>query len=469
MWTIIIAIIILASIIFLVVARIKYIKYLKTKELQDEQNVETVQSNSERPKFQSNLSSISFPDRVDAIVWHIKAIERAIASFDLNFANLSYAKLIESIRQQSINEPRKYDDSLKIIQNEYAEFRRTYGVKYPEQFLPPEERKENVHQTDNILVYLQTLNYYELPKSILKHIDIVKTINQWNELGFKPKKDEFGSWNSIKRQEKYFEFVSASINNHSHKISLETGKRITSNPTHIKTLIEQGCSLDEFINISEDLKYFFNAIDFFNKKNYNQSMIEINKAIIIKSLKDYTELKDEISIKLGDESVAEDKFKKFENDIDSPIHTREIFDWLKIIILNKDFVKAKNYIEKINETLDKLAKGLIQPKIYGKQSSGWYIGKKDDFNNNLNKSFDFDVMLQNQSEDAIKLLGLFVFQYSGKDINPIETVADIYVKWDIIDKAKILYSLCLERLSNIDKPRVIARLNKKLSELEKKD
>ena len=81
------------------------------------------QTNSARQKFQSKISSLPFPDRTDAIVWHINAIESGLTNGDLEFSNLSYAKLIESIRQQNINENGNFADHLQIIRKEYDELR----------------------------------------------------------------------------------------------------------------------------------------------------------------------------------------------------------------------------------------------------------------------------------------------------------------------------------------------------------
>jgi hypothetical protein len=110
----------------------------------------TTQSTSSRPQsFQSKIKGVQFPDRVDAIVWHINAIDNALKSNDLSLANLSYAKLIESIRQQNVNEKGNYDDALNTIRSEYDQFRQVYNLDYPPQFLPPSQRpKTNSTNTD---------------------------------------------------------------------------------------------------------------------------------------------------------------------------------------------------------------------------------------------------------------------------------------------------------------------------------
>lgn len=100
------------------------------------------QTNSTRQKFQSKISDLPFPDRIDAIVWHIKAIDKGLANNDLDLANLSYAKLIESIRQQNVTENGNFEDHLQTIRKEYDEFRAYYGLEYPQQFLPPSQRQK---------------------------------------------------------------------------------------------------------------------------------------------------------------------------------------------------------------------------------------------------------------------------------------------------------------------------------------
>jgi tetratricopeptide (TPR) repeat protein len=428
------------------------------------------QTSSTRHKFQSKISDLPFPDRIDAIVWHIKAIDKGLSSGDLELANLSYAKLIESIRQQNVTEKGSFEEHLKTIRKEYEEFRTFYGLEYPQQFLPPSERKkkeptQSSTSQDNTLVFLETLNFEELPKSVIKHIDIVRTVSQWNELGFKPKKDQYGRWNDIKRQERYFEFIAASATNPRHKLSLETGKRITSKPYFIKALVEQGIPLEDFVDNGDDLKHFIKADDLFNEKSYEEALKEIELAISIRATSDYKELKKDIQVKLGNEDVVDQLFKKHEFDIDSPIHTGEIFDWFKALLKNNKIDKVVSYIQKTNETLDKLAKGEIKSKIYGQQSGDWYSYKKEDFNKNLFRIFDFSALQIEQTDETLKMLDLFIKLYIGKEIKPIESIADIYVQWQLKDKALELYKLCLDKLAGEEKPRVKARLTKKINEL----
>lgn len=122
--------------IILIVLAVGLVIYLLTKKKSDTKT--TVQKGN---KFQSKLNQLYFPDRVDTIKWHIDAIDKGFKNGDLGFVNLSYAKLIENIRQQNENENGNYEDVLKTIMDEYTEFRNIYGLQDPEQFLPPAERK----------------------------------------------------------------------------------------------------------------------------------------------------------------------------------------------------------------------------------------------------------------------------------------------------------------------------------------
>lgn len=105
------------------------------------------ESDTPRQKFQSKISDIPFPDRINTIIWHIKAINNALETGDLELANLSYAKLIESIRQQNINENGSFENHLQAIRKEYEEFRNLYGLEYPKQFLPPSQRQKTKSAT----------------------------------------------------------------------------------------------------------------------------------------------------------------------------------------------------------------------------------------------------------------------------------------------------------------------------------
>ncbi len=121
---------------FIILVGVGLVIYLLTKKKSDTKN--TGQQSNE---FQSKINQLYFPDRVDTIKWHIDAIDKGFKNGDLGLVNLSYAKLIESIRQQNENEKGNYEDALKTIKDEYTEFRNIYKLEYPEQFLPPAERK----------------------------------------------------------------------------------------------------------------------------------------------------------------------------------------------------------------------------------------------------------------------------------------------------------------------------------------
>ena len=98
-------------------------------------------TNRQPAHFLSQISSLQFPDRTDAIAWHLNAINKGVSTGDHALANLSYAKLIESIRQQSINDDGKYETILASVRAEYEQFRQVYSMEYPAQFLPKAERQ----------------------------------------------------------------------------------------------------------------------------------------------------------------------------------------------------------------------------------------------------------------------------------------------------------------------------------------
>ena len=454
-------------IIGIVLVVLYYIGKNKQKNQPEKKNLSkknpSFQSNS---SFQSKLSAIKFPDRINAIDWHNQKIQQGLKTGDIELANLSYAKLYESIRQQNVNDNGEFDEILQAVGKEYKGFREYYQVEYPEQFLPPEERKKKkekeFEKIKSLPVYLETGNYIELPKQILKYVDIVKPISEWYEIGLKPKKEKYGRWKAIKRNERYFGFYDAKLDKPSHKISLETGKRITQKPYFIKALNEQGIPLTDFVAYGEDLEHFVRAVDFFDNQEFKNAQKEIDKALELKRKEDYEELKVDIEIKLNNEQVVDEEFKKYEFDIDSAIHTGKFNDWLKVLISNHKYDKVIHFINQANKTLEKLISGEIEPKIYGKQSSDYYQYKQEQFNRNLIYIFDFKSSELEKSENSIKLLELFLSLYNKEDFRPIEKIADQFGAWNLNERANGLYQECLKMIGNENNPRIKSRIEKKI-------
>ncbi|CAM1342671.1 hypothetical protein [Tenacibaculum amylolyticum] len=455
-------------IIGIVLVTLYYIGKNKQKNQQEKKNLSKKKNSlKSRPSFQSKLSKIKYPDRINAIDWHYQKIQQGLRAGDVDLVNLSYSKLYESIRQQNVNDNGEFNDILEIIKQEYLEFREYFQVEYPEQFLPQEERKKKKEQelekNKELPIYLETGNYIELPKQILKYVDIVKPISEWHEIGLNPKKEIQGRWKAIKRSERYFGFYDANLNKKEHKVSLQTGKRITKKPYFIKALNEQGVPLTDFVAYSEHLEYFIKAVTFFDNQEFENAQKEIDKALELKREEDYKELKVNIEIKLNNEEIVDKEFEKYKFDIDSAIHTGKFNDWLKVLINNNKYDKVIYFINQANNMLEKLISGEIEPKIYGKQSSDYYLYKKEQFNKNLIYIFDFKNSELEKSENSIKLLELFLNLYNKEDFRPIEKVADQFSMWNLRKRSIELYRECLRMIGNENKPRIKSRIEKKIN------
>ena len=95
--------------------------------------------NSPKKKTRSNND---YPERWEAIKFFENRINEAVKSGDIENANLNFAKLVESIRQQNINSKGKLSQFYENVQKEYSYFRSLYSLEYPQQFLPPSKRKK---------------------------------------------------------------------------------------------------------------------------------------------------------------------------------------------------------------------------------------------------------------------------------------------------------------------------------------
>jgi len=420
----------------------------------------TFNQNQNKQKF-----TAGFPDRTASIGVFKEKIDKSIQTGNIDIANLNFAKLVESLRQQNINENGVLEKDLEYAIKKYSEFRDFYNVDYPEQFSPPEERKKAQSKYDNDYVLLTTLNYNELPKQILKHIDKIKTAKEWRELRLSPKKEQYGDWKPLKRQERYFDFKSIKqIDN--YKEAIESSKRITKNPYYISALIEQGCNTNEFLFVGEDIRFFITGLDKQDKADFDSALLNITKAVELNPLKEYSELESDLKARLGDLNTIKQKFKQHEFDIDSPIHTGEIYDWLKGLVLKNEYTLITMYIKQSIDILDNLTSGRIKSKIYGQQSSDWYSYKKEDFHKNIlsiTKGVDFTEDLK--TKDLSDLFQLIAEMYIGKQTKPLEDLGDILNKHSENSEAKKIYIKCLKMIGSDEKPRVRDRIQKKIEKI----
>jgi len=149
-------VILIIVIIFVV---LYYIGKNKQKNQPEKKNL-----SNKNPSFQSKLSSIEFPDRINAIDWHNQKIQQGLKTGNIDLANLSYAKLHESIRQQNVNDNGEFNGILKVIEQEYKEFREYFQVEYPEQFLPPSKRKKKKTINSKLTELIKTLGEQSHPE-----------------------------------------------------------------------------------------------------------------------------------------------------------------------------------------------------------------------------------------------------------------------------------------------------------------
>jgi tetratricopeptide (TPR) repeat protein len=107
----------------------------------------------QRPSINSNINSSTqrttintqptksikkpYPDRTKDITFHREKLREALAQGDLQFANLSFAKLVESTRQQNENLDGMFRLDYEHTLKEYEEFLSKNNLDKPEQFNDP--------------------------------------------------------------------------------------------------------------------------------------------------------------------------------------------------------------------------------------------------------------------------------------------------------------------------------------------
>lgn len=315
------------------------------------------------------------------------------------------------------------------------------------------------------LYYLENLNYSNVAKSVVKHIDIVRSKTMWNDMGFNPHRQNDGRMSGIKREGIFYGFHQADEKNEVNILSLKTGKRITKKPHFIIGMMKHGVDLGEFIFGKKDIIHFKNAYELYYGGKYELALGEIECACSERELEEYIDLRSNIKIKLNDESEVYNLFNKYEFDVDSAVQSERIFDWLNVLIKHGKTDKVANYILTTINMLDNLASGAVFKRIYGNQSAEYYLYVKSCFTKNLHKIFDRDMSAMECSNNNDKMFEVFAELYTGKDMLSIEIIADVYHRWGENKKAENLYLLCLLEAEKANKPRVTTRLTDKIRKI----
>lgn len=322
--------------------------------------------------FSSEINK--FPDRTEAIKFHKQSVLNALATGNIELANLSFAKLVESIRQQNINSGGSLDTELALIREIYDSFRMEYHMEYPNQFLPPKEKKKiETKVEDSYLSFDGPLNP-KTPKEFIPLLDTIKKKCEWETLGFKPKSDAFGNYRPVRRKGLFFGFREITSFDEDKDKALQTGKKYTTNPKDILAFLNYGCSYEDFVSISDDIKAYYETHKHYKNGQFELAMVEIKKALVLNPTeKLYKELFFDIKFELKDISAIEGDIAyhiETYGGISAMAHSEKIDRWIKLLYKLDEYQKAMDIINIINHLFDQ---EIAEKRVYKKPEGVKYI------------------------------------------------------------------------------------------------
>jgi hypothetical protein len=223
------------------------------------------------------------------------------------------------------------------------------------------------------------------PREFLPFIDIIRKETDWKQTGFPIKKDKNGNYKPIVRSGLWFGFTPLVSANNPELLAIQTGKRCTVHPSGVYLLVRQGASYQEFAALSPDVISYCEAMRFRESEQFPEALQHITKAFKDKPDEPlYATLFFELRLQLNDDSSIDEELAYFENDIDALVHGGRIYELLRYLT-RKNKSKALNAIQFVNQSLDDLADGRKQSRIYAHQKGSWYKYKKDQFNKKTEK------------------------------------------------------------------------------------
>lgn len=271
------------------------------------------------------------------------------------------------------------------------------------------------------------MNFINIPEEFIPYVDKIKNYKQWKETGLTIKKDRssnnLANFHPIIKNGLYyrFEFISEqsySPMDNDQQVCFLNNKRYTKRPIEIYYLVKQGVEPNEFYYFDESMFDYFHAVEYYEKKEYLKALESIEKSIALKASDEYCELRSCCKVELHDIVTAKMLFEKHKNDIDSAIHSGEVFKWLKCFIFNEDYVNALYYIKFTSINLDRLINEKVKDRIYCVQSKESYEYYRETFLKRLHLIFVKFKWKSATKTEQLKDLAKYIDNfYTGENIS----------------------------------------------------
>ena len=221
-------------------------------------------------------------------------------------------------------------------------------------------------------------NHFPIPKRLLPYMETVHRASQWKTLGFPVSIDQFGfPCQNVKTY--YFDpFIDPADPTIAEAI--ETGKKGTRDPIFVVDYVLAGCALDEFVTLPEDVVCFCQGRLLAAKGNQVQAIQPLTRAVQLQpENRNYREALYWVRLSLNDLTVITEEFEFFRSDIDCLFHSGRVEIWLQALLKARQFSKACEILEKVDNALQELEKGNLKPRFFAKQKPEWYAFKHQQF------------------------------------------------------------------------------------------
>ena len=236
--------------------------------------------------------------------------------------------------------------------------------------------------------------YDNTPRDFIPLLDTIRTEEEWVETALPIKRKRDGTYKTIIKKGLYYGFsILAGYGTTIDELrAIETGRKIYYKARDVYSYLLQGCSYEDFSDITNDIYHYCEALLLIDKNEIAEALRHSIEAYQIKPCEnDYANLTFELRLKLSDETVIDDEIRFYENDIDSCIHTDRAYKWISFLMKHKKFNKASAAISRINELLDDLMAGRRKNERYGGKPDRfscdyWYGIYKEKFNKKIEKT-----------------------------------------------------------------------------------
>ena len=235
-----------------------------------------------------------------------------------------------------------------------------------------------MNTADPYLILRHQHHIPEIPKKYVQYLETVRQFSAWKEAGFSIALDKDG--HPTRGRSKWFYFTRVKLDDPIITEAIKNDTKAITDANTVCYYLAVGCKFEDFVHLRDDVMAYAEGNILRTLGKLEEALPLLERACSLNPQEvQYRSVYYETRLKLGDISSIAEEFRYFQRDIDTIIHCGRFNEWIKVLILARDFVSIRDLLANTEVAISRLVNGKTTTKYYTSQDHGWYEAKRNEF------------------------------------------------------------------------------------------